>query len=74
MNIYIWKVLVPSIALISVNSVLAAISGVTVFEHINHDGISETITSNAPDLRNNTIGNDVVSSLHVPIGWCGYTL
>ncbi len=56
MKSQLWTVLlVPSITLFSINSVSAATAGVTLFEHINHDGISETITSNIPDLRNNRL-------------------
>ena len=38
---------------------------VTLYEHINYDGKSETFTSNDPDLRDNTIGNDRASSLKI---------
>ncbi|MDO8554390.1 MAG: hypothetical protein Q7S22_06280 [Candidatus Micrarchaeota archaeon] len=35
---------------------------------INYEGGCETFTANAPDLRNNPIGNDKVSSIIVPDG------
>jgi predicted nucleotidyltransferase len=39
--------------------------GVTLYEHTYYMGRSETFTSNDPDLNDNYIGNDVVSSLRI---------
>ena len=57
--------LFTSIMIVNTNSALAA---VTLFEHINYEGRSETFTHDDPDLRDNIIGNDILSSINIPNG------
>ncbi len=47
---------------------IARAEGVTLYEHINYGGRSEQLKANDPDLRNNPIGQDTVSSIKVSAG------
>ncbi len=47
--------------------------GVTVYNDVNYEGARETLTEDDPDLGDNAIGNDAISSLHVAAG-CTVTL
>ncbi|MBD3305227.1 hypothetical protein GF339_02650 [candidate division KSB3 bacterium] len=43
-------------------------SGVTLYEHENYGGRNETLRGDDPDLSDNAIGNDAVSSLRIAPG------